>query len=125
MTLSDQELNVLAERYIEIFRKQKPSSQEVFEEYRMVDIIIEQYPEQGIKLIKYLILMSKNEEEVAYIAAGPLEQFIFHHANTFQETLRTLVRQIPKLRHAMKHVWHRNPNTPAGKLMKNLEYLWK
>lgn len=124
MLLNDEKIKELASSYLEEYRICRKSD-DFFEAWESVRQITEQSPDQGMELVKRLVFLAKDEEELAYIAAGPLEDLIDYHAEAIQEDLRILVRQMPLMRRAMKHVWHTDPNTPAGNLMKNLEYLWK
>ncbi|MCP4923869.1 MAG: hypothetical protein GY915_07565 [bacterium] len=108
MSLSDEKIKELSVKYVEKLRD-NPKSEAFFETIETIDQILQKHPNQGIELVKCLIFLTKDEEELAYIAAAPLENLIDYHAESIQEALRILVRQTPIMRRAMKHVWHTDP----------------
>ncbi|MBN9288220.1 MAG: hypothetical protein BGO43_09755 [Gammaproteobacteria bacterium 39-13] len=73
----------------------------------------------SLQLIFNLILACENEEELAYVAAGPLETLIEKHHNQVQNTLDTLVRQHAVMRRAVQGVWLAE-GSPARKTLDNI-----
>lgn len=70
----------------------------------------------SLELILDLIHACENDEEIAYIAAGPLEELIDRHYTTIQLPLDELVRKDPQMRKAITGVWL-SEGSPARKML--------
>lgn len=90
----------LAEAYLEAFRKQLYDDSLV----ERIDKIITE-PIEGISLIEALLAQPTNLAELAYIAAGPLEDFFIKNYEVLEEPFDKLLRTNSKMRQALTGVW--------------------
>lgn len=90
----------LAEAYLEAFRKQLYDDSLV----ERIDKIITE-PIEGISLIEALLAQATNLAELAYIAAGPLEDFFIKNYEVLEEPFDKLLRTNSKMRQALTGVW--------------------
>lgn len=73
--------------------------------YDTVDNIIKKQPlDVTIKLIDLLIQKAETQEQLAYIAAGPLEDLIWQSDQAFERILET-ARKNPKWKETLSFVW--------------------
>ncbi|HHF7346039.1 TPA: DUF6869 domain-containing protein [Legionella feeleii] len=90
----------LAEAYLEAFRKQQYDDSLVV---RIDKLIAE--PIAGVSLIEALLAQANNLAELAYIAAGPLEDFFIKNYEVLEEPFDKLLRTNSKMRQALTGVW--------------------
>ncbi len=60
---------------------------------------------QGLACVFQLIQASDDDLELAYVAAGPLEECFEKHHASIKDQLSTLVRQYPKMRKAIQAIF--------------------
>ncbi len=90
----------LAEVYLEAFRKQLYDDSLV----ERIDKIITE-PIEGISFIEALLAQANNPAELAYIAAGPLEDFFIKNYEVLGEPFNKLLRTNSKMRQALTGIW--------------------
>ncbi|MCC5015391.1 MULTISPECIES: DUF6869 domain-containing protein [unclassified Legionella] len=90
----------LAEVYLEAFRKQLYDDSLV----ERIDKIITE-PIEGISFIEALLAQATNLAELAYIAAGPLEDFFIKNYEVLEEPFDKLLRTNSKMRQALTGIW--------------------
>jgi hypothetical protein len=62
-------------------------------------------PERAWPVILALIEAAPNEEALAFVAAGPLEDLIQSHGNDFADRIIERARRDPRFRSALRDVW--------------------
>ena len=100
----------LAIAYLEYFRT---NSADLFWAYECVDAEVAD-AQSGLKLCMALIAACSSDEEIAYVAAGPLEDFIHRVGAEAVEGLEAPARQSEKIRQALSCVWVRESSPVYG-----------
>lgn len=90
----------LAEAYLEAFRKQLYDDSLV----ERIDKLITE-PREGLSFIEALLAQANNPAELAYIAAGPLEDFFIKNYEVLGEPFDKLLRTNSKMRQALTGIW--------------------
>jgi hypothetical protein len=99
MTKSPTQQEII-ENYLQFYRTKKNDYAWAFD--KIIDII--QTPD-CLPFIHALIQACQNNEEIAYVAAGPLEDLINRHHLAVKDALSELVRKDEKMRTAIQGVW--------------------
>ena len=76
-----------------------------FDAWEQVDAMVRDRPEEGWLLIRQLIERAADEQMLAYIAAGPLEDLIKWHGPQFIDRIEPQALIDPKFRRALRGVW--------------------
>ena len=71
---------------------------------RMVELMRDD-PDEAWAVTKALIAQAANEEELAYVAAGPLEELLQEHGARFEKEIFIEARRDPTFRRALTGVW--------------------
>lgn len=69
-------------------------------------------PEEALRFVFVAHALVKNEEERAYLAAGPLERLLVRHGPLVVERIVTKARQEPLFRRCLAGVWGRESMHP-------------
>lgn len=67
--------------------------------------MVESDPEQAWHFILHALSRAKNDEEIAYVAAGALEDFLRLHGLAFTDRVDEVWRRDEKMRCAISCVW--------------------
>lgn len=73
--------------------------------FTAINELVFQDPERLWLLTREMIQRTTDEEALAYIAAGPLEDILAYHGNEFIERVETQARRDPNFRKALCGVW--------------------
>lgn len=106
--------NLIAEAYLKAHRDALSDSLVVNNMAKIMD-----EPMEGLALIQALISQSMNDLEIAYVAAGPLEDLFIEHHDVLFGHLDKLLRNDIKMRKALTGVWVRQ-NTDARQSLDKL-----
>lgn len=118
MLYSDKEIEAFIRYYLERYR-QKSDDDFEYEGQVCDDYFRHCDGETALKIVIQLLEHCDNDMEIAYVAAGPLEDLIGRKDAPY-DALDTAVRQQPLMRQAIQGVWHTDTNTPAGKWLKQV-----
>jgi hypothetical protein len=78
------------------------SKQWVFDEFNR---LVREEPEEAWRLIQDAVHRSGNDQILAFVAAGPLEDLIRLHARAFMERIETAAANDRHFRRAVSGVW--------------------
>lgn len=78
----------------------------------LVSKIIQQKPQIAVDLVSMLLAKAENDAEVAYIAAGPLEDLLNYHSSEIENKLMECVGKSDRMRQAIRSVWI-SPSDPG------------
>jgi hypothetical protein len=95
------DLNTLAEAYLTHYRTGDNS---LFDAFNQVDALVRDL-ERGLPICLALIDAARDDAELAYVAAGPLEDLIHRVGEPARHALAPLARRSSKVRQAMAGVW--------------------
>lgn len=110
--------NEIIDAYLQYYRT---NEDEYWWAYEEINNLIES-PE-SLPFISELIQACLNDAEIAYVAAGPLEDLITKHHLVIKDTLIELVRREPKMRRAIQGVWLAQGSAPRKTLDEILKKL--
>ena len=96
------EIRELAEVYLRYFQSKRQQDQWSVKE---VDTLVGQSPEAGWELTKALVGQSRSDAELAYIAAGPLEDLLRKHGPALIDTIANQAQNNERLQLALSGAW--------------------
>lgn len=73
--------------------------------YDYTEELIRKNPQKSLKFIIELLSLCQTDQEVAYIASGPLEELLHRHLNIVQNEIELYSIQYPLMRVAIRYVW--------------------
>jgi len=66
-------------------------------------------PNVGLAVTRLLVDSAASDEELAYVAAGPLEDLVRGHGTRLERDFEQALRDSPRMRLAMTGVWVSDP----------------
>lgn len=108
----------IIDAYLNYYRTKK---KECWWAYEKVTELVE-FP-NSLTFVNELIQACHNDAEIAYVAAGPLEDLITKHHLVIKEPLIELVRKEKKMRQAIQGVWLTQGSAPRktlDEILKNM-----
>jgi len=102
MIMADNKLDLCARAYLEYYRSE---FKKYAWAYDYADELIKQDPHESLEFVMELLSLCHNEQEVAYIAAGLLEDLLHRHLNSIRDDIETYCRQDKLMRVAVRYVW--------------------
>lgn len=90
----------IIDAYLQYYRTKKDEYWWSYE--KIVDLM---ESADSLAFVNELIQACQNDDEIAYVAAGPLEDLITKHNETIKDALIELVRKDKKVRQAIQGVW--------------------
>lgn len=94
----------LAKAYLEYYLHHGEGD---FRTWMQVEEIVRRDPDEGWLLVLALVDAARNHEELMYVAAGPLEEFLIRHGQRKLADLTAAAQGSRKLRRALAGVWGR------------------
>lgn len=94
----------LAEKYLEYGRTER---EDLFWAWEEVTNLVLYAPHEAWPFVLQLIGLAP-DESLAYVAAGPLEDFLCEHGDAFLSALRSAAENDARLRQALCGVWGKN-----------------
>ena len=95
---------------------------EYFEAHAQLDELVSDEPERAWPVICEIVrrVAPADEDILSYVAAGPLEDLLVRHANTFIDRIEELARRDAHFRRALSGVWgwNRIPSDVRARLNK-------
>jgi len=67
--------------------------------------LIQTNPEASLQFVIELLATSQNEQEIAYVASGPLEELLHRHILTIRNEIKLQIEENPLMRTAIRYVW--------------------
>jgi hypothetical protein len=101
----------IIDAYLHYYRTKKD---EYWWAYEKIAVLMES--PDGLEFVNELIQACLNDAEIAYVAAGPLEDLIRKHHLAIKDTLIELVRKEAKMRQAIQGVWLAHGSAPRKTL---------
>lgn len=101
----------IIDAYLNYYRTKK---EEYWWAYEKVTELVES--PDGLAFVNELIQACHNDAEIAYVAAGPLEDLITKHHLEIKNALIELVRKEKKMRQAVQGVWLTEGSAPRKTL---------
>ncbi|MBS0289613.1 MAG: hypothetical protein JSS07_06225 [Proteobacteria bacterium] len=110
---NDQEHLTAAQAYLKYYRWKvsNPSREEkfllqdeLFQAWEYVDSLVRKDPYAGWCVTKILIEMSENDDELQYVAAGPLYDLLNYHLEVISAELAQETRKNSKMKAAVRCV---------------------
>lgn len=95
-------IDLCAYAYLEYYRSQFRTYSWA---YDRAEYLVNSKPVEGIELIVNILKVCRNEEEVAYVASGLLEELLHKHIDEVVGQVIAFSDALPVLRRAMKYVW--------------------
>ena len=108
--MNKDEIEKLIHDYLEYGRTNDPSYNWAWEEVQ---------EKLNIDLVIRLVEACETDKDLAYVAAGPLENIIWRAPDGIRNELDTQTRKSAKMRKALKGVWE-SPSTKGRKLLDEL-----
>lgn len=106
--MTSQKIDLCARAYLEYYRSQ-------FAKYGWAhdyaENLIETDASAALSFVVEVLNMCINEEEIAYVASGILEDLLSLHIKELQYEVQFLINEEEKLYFAIKYVWAKD-NTP-------------
>jgi hypothetical protein len=107
----------IADRYYNDYLELKGSKNfELHDSWDEVKEIITSGGEEAVALIEELCKVSDDREYLAYVGAGPLEDFFVYHADDRRKQIESLAARSDNFRYALSCVWQNDMN--------NRTYIW-
>lgn len=109
-------LDMCAFAYIEYYRSQ-------FKKYTWAldyaENLIQKNPKAGLAFVFEVLSICHNEQEIAYVATGVLEDLLHRHIFQIKEDVEAAIQENEGMRLAMRYVWAAN-NSPVSLFLKDL-----
>lgn len=109
-------LDMCACAYIEYYRSQ-------FKKYAWAldyaENLIQTNPKAGLAFVFEVLSVCHNEQEIAYVATGVLEDLLHRHIFQIKEDIETAIQSNEGMRLAMRYVWAAN-NSPVSLFLKDI-----
>jgi hypothetical protein len=109
-------LDMCAYAYIEYYRSQ-------FKKYAWAvdyaENLIQINPKAGLAFVFEVLSVCHNEQEIAYVATGVLEDLLHRHIFHIKEDIEAAVQDNEGMRLAMRYVWSAN-NSPVSLFLKDM-----
>ena len=109
-------LDMCACAYIEYYRSQ-------FKKYAWsvdyAENLIQTNPTAGLAFVFEVLSVCQNEQEIAYVATGVLEDLLHRHIFQIKEDIEAAVQNNEGMRLAMRYVWAAN-NSPVSLFLKDV-----
>jgi hypothetical protein len=100
--MSNNKFDLCARAYLEYYRSQ-------FKKYAWAcdyaEELIQKDPKASLEFVIELLTMCQNEQEIAYIASGPLEDLLHHHLFDIQHDIEEYLQNNAKMLSAIRYVW--------------------
>ena len=110
-------LDMCACAYIEYYRSQ-------FKKYAWAvdyaENLIQTNPKAGLAFVFEVLSICQNEQEIAYVATGVLEDLLHRHIFQIKEEVETSIQDNEGMRLAMRYVWAAN-NSPVSLFLKDIQ----
>lgn len=110
----------IIDAYLNYYRAKK---KEYWWAYEQVTELVES--PNSLELVHELIQACRDDAEIAYVAAGPLEDLLSKHHLVIKESLIELVRKEKKMRQAVQGVWLAQGSAPRktlDEILKKYDY---
>jgi len=101
----------IAQQYLQHYRSRQ-STDVLFSVWETVEKLVQENPQQAWCVIQHIINYAENDAEIAYVAAGPLEDLLQKHFLEIKADLMVAMRTHTKIRKAVESVWLA-PDSPA------------
>ncbi|MDP3936406.1 MAG: hypothetical protein Q8Q56_05445 [Alphaproteobacteria bacterium] len=109
-------LDMCACAYIEYYRSQ-------FKKYAWAvdyaENLIQTNPHAGLAFVFEVLSICQNEQEIAYVATGVLEDLLHRHIFQIKGEVETSIQENEGMRLAMRYVWATN-NSPVSLFLKDM-----
>ncbi|MCI5124178.1 MAG: hypothetical protein D3925_06805 [Candidatus Electrothrix sp. AR5] len=100
--MTDQELaEIFLREYDDIQKSRKTPRQAIV----YVDTLVNNDPENALELLATIIESCKNNEELSYVAAGPLENLFVYHGYAIIDKIKEKADCSEKFQLALSGVW--------------------
>lgn len=100
--MEDNTLDLCAWAYLEYYRSEFKKYSWA---YDYVEELVRKDPHESLEFVIELLNLCHNEQEIAYIAAGPLEDLLHRHLNSIQHDIEIYCSQDKLMRAAIRYVW--------------------
>ncbi|MDP3641020.1 MAG: hypothetical protein Q8R43_01110 [Alphaproteobacteria bacterium] len=109
-------LDMCAYAYIEYYRSQ-------FKKYAWAvdyaENLIQTTPQAGLAFVFEVLSICQNEQEIAYVASGVLEDLLHRHIFQIKEAVEMEFQENEALRVSMRYVWAES-NSPVSLFLKDI-----
>lgn len=95
-------IDLCAYAYLEYYRSQFKNYSWAYDK---AEVLVHTKPEEGLSLIVNILELCRNEEEIAYVASGLLEELLHIHVNEVSTSIVSFLDESVFVRKAMKYVW--------------------
>ncbi len=100
--MTDQELaEMFLREYDDVQKSRKTPRQAIL----YVDTLVNNQPEKALELLATIIDYCKNNKELAYVAAGPLENLFVYHGYAIIDKIKEKADCSEKMQLALSGVW--------------------
>jgi hypothetical protein len=82
--------------------------------FALFDVLTGEYPDRGLEASRAALAACESPEEVAGVAAGPLEDLIAQHGPALIDEIEALAARAPRFAYALTGVW---PQGKEGSLL--------
>lgn len=111
--MTDNILDMCAHAYIEYYRNQ-------FKKYAWAadyaEILIQANPKAGLVFVLNVLNICKNEQEIAYVGSGVLEDLLHRHIFEIKEDIKNIIQKSESMSTAMRYVWA-GTTTPVSEFL--------
>lgn len=114
--MTPQKIDLCARAYLECYRS---SFKKYAWAHDYAENLIENNPKAALVFVVEVLNIAINDEELAYVASGLLEDLLSLHIQTLQSKVENLIRLEPPLYMAMRYVWAKE-NSPLYSFLAKL-----
>jgi hypothetical protein len=109
-------LDMCAHAYIEYYRSQ-------FKKYAWAvdyaENLIQTNPKAGLPFVFEVLSISRNEQEIAYVATGIFEELLHRHIFQIKDDVESAVQENEDIQLALRYVWAEN-DSPVSLFLKEM-----
>jgi hypothetical protein len=100
--MRDNKLDLCARAYLECYRSQ---FKKYTWAYDYADNLIQNNPNEGLRLIVEILKLCRDEQEIAYVASSALEELLHQHILNIAPAVEHSLYSAPAMRAAIRYVW--------------------